>query len=114
MKEGKVVCKVRLVAQGFEEYNKKLEREAPTCAPETLKLCIAKIIQEGWVVKSIDVKTAYLQGDNRKGGISETTGGSKYRQDMEAKEDGVRAERRHSGMVQECGGVCAGLGRSQE
>ena len=63
MKEGKVICKVRLMAWGFEEYNKQLETEAPTCAHETLKLCIVKIIQEGWVVKSIDVKTTYLQGD---------------------------------------------------
>ena len=30
MKEGKVVCKVKLVARSFEEYNKKSETEAPT------------------------------------------------------------------------------------
>ena len=47
MKEGKVVCKARMVARGFEEYNKQLETEAPTCAQQTLKLYIAKIIQEG-------------------------------------------------------------------
>ena len=62
IKEGKAACKARLVARGFEEYNKQLETEAPTCSPETLKLCIAKILQEWWIEKSIDVKTAYLQG----------------------------------------------------
>ena len=63
MKEGKAVCKVRLVARGFEEYNNQLQTEASTCLPETLKLCIAKILQEGWTVKSITVKTSYLQGN---------------------------------------------------
>ena len=65
-------------------------------------------------MKSIDVKTAYLQGDNRKGGTSETTGGSEYRQDMEAKEDHVWAEGRRSVIVQKCGGACARIGGSQE
>ena len=70
------MCKAKLVARGFEEYNKKLETEASTCSPETLKLCIAKILQKGWIVKTIDVKTAYLQGDRIERGISKTTGGS--------------------------------------
>ena len=47
MKEGKAVCKARLVGRGFEKYNKQLETEAPTCSPETLQLCIVKILQEG-------------------------------------------------------------------
>ena len=58
-----MVCKARLVAIGFEECGKNMEMEAPTCAPETLKICIAKIIQEGWSVRSLDVRGAYLQGD---------------------------------------------------
>ena len=65
-------------------------------------------------MKSIDVNTVYLQGYNRKGGTFETTGRSKYRQDMEAKEDLVQAEGCHLGMVQECGGACERLGGSQE
>ena len=63
IKDGQVVNKARLVARGFEEYGKILETEAPTCAPETLKICIAKILQEGWAVRSLDVRAAYLQGD---------------------------------------------------
>ena len=46
------------MARGFEEELKEME----TCALETIKLCIAKIMQEGWLLKSLDVKAAYLQG----------------------------------------------------
>ena len=38
-----MVCKARLAARGFEECGRNMEMEAPTCAPETLKICIAKI-----------------------------------------------------------------------
>ena len=40
----------------FEEEVKEME----TDAPKTLKLCIAKIMQEAWLVKSLNVKAAYL------------------------------------------------------
>ena len=58
--------KARLVARGFEEFGRNMETDTPTCSYETLKQCIAKILQEGWVVKSIDVWTAYTQGDEIK------------------------------------------------
>ena len=38
-----------------------METGAPMCVPEILKLCIAKIMLEGWLVKLLDVKAAYLQ-----------------------------------------------------
>ena len=47
VKEGKTVCKARLVARGFEKEGKEMETDVPTCASETLKLCRAKIVQEG-------------------------------------------------------------------
>ena len=46
VKERRVVCKARLVARGFEEFGKNMETDAPTCTPETIKLCIAIIVQE--------------------------------------------------------------------
>ena len=49
-KEGKSACKGRLLAKGFEEELKEMETDAPMCASETLKICIAQTIQEGgWV-----------------------------------------------------------------
>ena len=66
MKEGKTVHKARLVDRGFKEYSINMETDTKMCAPEMLKLCISKIMQERWIVKSIDMKTAYLQGDNIK------------------------------------------------
>ena len=55
-------CKARLGARGFEEKGNHMENDASTCAPKTLKLCVAKIMQEGWMVKTLDMKKAYLQG----------------------------------------------------
>ena len=63
MKEGKRICKARLVARGFEEREGKTRNDAPTCSPEVLKLCLSVMISRGWECHSIDVKTAYLQGD---------------------------------------------------
>ena len=61
-KEGKVVCKARLVARGFEE-EEGMKTEAPTCAAETMRLGLTVILYKGWESMSLDVKTAYLQGD---------------------------------------------------
>ena len=62
-KEGKKICKARLVARGFEERDEGMEKDAPTCASETFRLCLAIVLHKGWEAKTIDVKTAYLQGD---------------------------------------------------
>ena len=62
VKDGETICKARLVARGFEEEMKDMETDAPTCAPETLKLCITRILQEEWTVRRLDVKAAFLQG----------------------------------------------------
>ena len=62
-KEGKMVCKARLVARGFEESDDVVEKEAPTCAPEAFRLCLAIMLMKGWDAQTIDVKTAYLQGE---------------------------------------------------
>ena len=50
--------------RGFEEKKIEGRTEAPTCSREGLKLCLSVIRREGWKVRSIDVKTAYLQREN--------------------------------------------------
>ena len=66
MVNGEVMCKARLVAKGFEEKGRDLSIDAPTSAPKTLKVCVAKISEKGWKIHSLDIKTAYLQGDEIK------------------------------------------------
>ena len=63
LKEGKMTCKARLVARGFEESDQGMEKEAPTCAAEAFRLGLAIILMKGWQVQTLDVKTAYLQGE---------------------------------------------------
>ena len=55
--------KGRLVARGFEEYTANIEKESPTCAKDTLQVMISIINQNKWKLKSIDIKTAFLQGE---------------------------------------------------
>ena len=57
------ICKARLVARGFEEEMAEWEKDAPTCNAETLKFCLATMKIKKWACYSLDVKTAYLQGD---------------------------------------------------
>ena len=61
-KEGKRICKARLVARGFEEKEEDMKTDSPTCASETLKAFLSLILKHGWKTKTLDVKTAYLQG----------------------------------------------------
>ena len=62
-KDGKVVPKARLVARGFEELESNgIQKDSPTCACESLKVVLAVMAQHGWEPKSMDIKTAFLQG----------------------------------------------------
>ena len=63
-KEWGKIWKARLVVKGYME-NDALEREeceAPTFSIEGLKVVLAITNMRNWQVKSLDVKTAYLQG----------------------------------------------------
>src|SRR5215469_12814969 len=64
-REGEKTIKARLVAKGFMENSKEneLNCEAPTCSPEGLKVVLSVIKRKGWVIQSIDIKTAYLQSN---------------------------------------------------
>src|SRR5215469_14787781 len=62
-KEGRRVCKARLVVKGFMEKGEKIECEAPTCSPEGMKVVLGVIKMNKWDLCTMDIKTAYLQGD---------------------------------------------------
>ncbi len=62
IKGGKVVHKARLVARGFEEDSKTLRTDSPTCAKESLRLCLSIISCQQWKLHTLDVKSAFLQG----------------------------------------------------
>ena len=56
--------KARLVAQGFEEDNlSEIQKDSPTCSKDTLRAVLSIICQRKCNIQSIDIKTAFLQGD---------------------------------------------------
>ena len=55
--------KARLVARGFEESTGNLHKDSPTCSKDTLRVMTSIICQKKWDLKSIDIKTAFLQGE---------------------------------------------------
>ena len=61
--DNKPSVKARLVARGFEE-TKDFKTDSPTCSREGTRLALALIAANKWKLKSLDVKTAFLQGDS--------------------------------------------------
>ena len=57
-----LVPKARLVARGFEEYSQNIQKDCHTCAHESLTLIISVFAQNKWKLNSMDIKTAFLQG----------------------------------------------------
>ena len=73
-KEGGKIWKARLVAKRFtEKLGNKYECEAPTCSTEGLKMVVMVIKIFEWNVKTLDMKTAYLQGKEMTRGLCQTT-----------------------------------------
>ena len=64
--EGKVVTKARLVVRGFEENTSDLQKDSPTCSREAIRILIAIAASKQWDCHTVDVKSAYLQGDQIK------------------------------------------------
>lgn len=62
-KGGKTVVKARLVARGFEEDTGGLRKDSPTCSKEAVRLALSLTSAMGWTCHSLDVKAAYLQGN---------------------------------------------------
>ena len=62
MKGGQLVCKARLVAQGFEEDSSSLTNESPTCSKDSFRIMLSIVSSMNWKIQSIDIKSAFLQG----------------------------------------------------
>ena len=56
--------KSRLVARGFEEdCLTQAEKESPTCSKDTVRSILAFTCQKNWDLQTIDIKTAFPQGE---------------------------------------------------
>ena len=64
VKDGNISIKARLVARGFEEDTSEINKRSPTCAKEFLRLANCISVSNKWVISSLDVKAAFLQGYN--------------------------------------------------
>ena len=62
MKGGRIVQKARLVARGFEEDASQLRKDSPTCNKESLRMLLCILAANNWQLRTIDIKSAYLQG----------------------------------------------------
>ena len=62
LKDGNTVLKARLVARGFEENNHQVQKDSPTCQRDSLRILLSVLTANNWQLKSIDIKSAYLQG----------------------------------------------------
>jgi hypothetical protein len=62
-KDGNLIPKAILVARGFEEMDNDIQKDSPTCSSESLKVVLAVMAQKEWMPKSMDIKTAFLQGN---------------------------------------------------
>ena len=63
IKEGETIIKARLVARGFEEYTEELKKISPTYDKESIRLLLALASINSWDCHTVDVKSAYLQGN---------------------------------------------------
>ena len=66
MVNGVLVIKARLVVRGYEENTENMQKDAPTCSREAIRILITIASAMHWNCHTIDVKSAYLQGDNIK------------------------------------------------
>ena len=60
--DGRYTLKARLCARGFEE-NQFFRTDSPTCSREGIRITLTTISTNGWTLRSLDVKTAFLQGN---------------------------------------------------
>ena len=63
VKDGQDVVKARLVARGFEEDFSDSRKDSPTCSKEVLRIALSIAMSNNWDICSVDIKSAYLQGD---------------------------------------------------
>ena len=63
VKNGSLATKARLVARGFEEVDTEMRKDSPTCSRESIFILITVTSANNWDCNTVDVKAAYLQGD---------------------------------------------------
>lgn len=61
MVDGAPIVKARLVARGFKEALSRTD--SPTCSKMALRLCFAIAPTMGWDIQSLDISSAFLQGN---------------------------------------------------
>jgi transposase InsO family protein len=64
VKDGCTRIKARLVARGFEEDMQQRRTDSPTCSRDSLRVAMSVIAAFGWTCNALDVKAAFLQGEN--------------------------------------------------
>ena len=62
LKDGKEIVKARLVARGYEEDNKEIRSDSPTCQKDHIRMTLLLAVSNQWVLHSLDIKAAFLQG----------------------------------------------------
>ena len=60
--ENGTLLKARLVAHGYKE-TQTFRTDSPTCTRESIRISLALISSKSWTLKSLDIKTAFLQSD---------------------------------------------------
>ena len=60
---GEKKVKARIVARGFEENNKNLRKDSPTCSREGLSMVYLSAVTYSWKLESLDFTSAFLQGE---------------------------------------------------
>ena len=50
--------------EGMKTFTANIQKDSPTCAHESLRLIIALTAQHQWELHAMDIKTAFLQGQN--------------------------------------------------
>ena len=61
--DGSKLTKARLVARGFEDVLLSERTDSPTCTKQSLRLVLITAATMSWELKSINVTSAFLQGD---------------------------------------------------
>ena len=62
IKENRTLTKARLVVRGFQENSASIQKDSPTCSRESLRIAMTLASVNNWDVQSMDIKSAYLQG----------------------------------------------------
>ena len=58
-----IYARARLVARGFEEDNQNVNKESPARSKDSFRVINAIVAQKQWKLNTIDIKTAFLQGE---------------------------------------------------